>query len=353
MLTSPSGEKMIQRISPIYAKSQIEQAIYQAIGTEWDSSYNLVDEVLLQLFPQTATWGLAWWEQRNNLPTNLNEDIEIRRGKVIAKMQTRFPITPERIANVLKNYTRADVFITEGISSNIFEVLLETKTTINGSLQEIIEQVNKLKPSHMNYNLVTGYLEDVIAEISYNFWFSEPIELCGTIDVNGNISTTTDGRRYGDIFLEKIKEYFSNTLPISSTKLYPNGSLGKSFSENIKDMKKAYFSNVLQQASNNTVMYFTDGIRRTEILADKKSYYSSIPFRTAWDGNFICMIDGLSKNEKVTDKYSKYFSQSFPVAMGSDGLRKNEYITDKCSMFLSVDILQCSPNAYCGGGVYA
>ncbi len=123
---------MVQRISPIYAKSEIEQAIYQAIGTEWDTSYNLVDEVLLQLFPQTATWGLAWWEQRNNLPTNLNEDIEIRRKKVIAKMQTRHPVTPERIANVLKNYTGADVFITEGIASNIFEVLLETKTTING-----------------------------------------------------------------------------------------------------------------------------------------------------------------------------------------------------------------------------
>lgn len=65
------------------------------------------------------------------------------------------------------------------------------------------------------------------------------------------------------------------------------------------------------------------------------------------------MIDGRSKNEKIIDSYIKYFSEPFKVVVGTDGANRREYITDECSMYLSLDILQCSTNLYCGGGVYA
>lgn len=151
MITSTKGEKMISSITPIYAKSYIEQAIYEAIGIECDEFDGIAENILLQFFPQTATWSLSWWEQRLGLTTNLTEDIEIRRRKVLSKLQTRYTINPEKLAIILKSYTGACVEIIEDVEPYTFEVTIqieEAKELIN-----FINIVKKLKPSHLDYKL--------------------------------------------------------------------------------------------------------------------------------------------------------------------------------------------------------
>lgn len=157
MITTPKGKEMITFISPIYADSEIEQAIYQAIGTEWDNAEELSQEVLLQLFPQTATWGLIFWEQRLKLPTNTNEDIERRRRKVIAKLQSKHIVTPERMAMILKNYTGADIEIIENITPYTFEINLTGREGFPKSLEDLYKEVKRIKPSHLSvkYKLIS------------------------------------------------------------------------------------------------------------------------------------------------------------------------------------------------------
>ncbi|WP_206152098.1 YmfQ family protein [Clostridium cochlearium] len=157
MITSPKGKELISYVSPIYQDSIIEKAIYEAIGQEFDSADELAHEVLLQLFPQTATWGLVFWEQRVGLATNTNEDIKRRRKKVIAKMQTRYPINPKNMAMILKNYTGADILITENISPYTFEVKLTGREGFPKSLEDLYKTVKKIKPSHTSarYKLIS------------------------------------------------------------------------------------------------------------------------------------------------------------------------------------------------------
>jgi hypothetical protein len=157
LIASKKGKEMIQHITPIYAKSKIEQAIYEAIGQEFDNADELAHEVLLQLHPQTATWGLVFWEQRFNLPTNLNEPLERRRRKVIAKRQSKHTINPERMALILKNYTGADIEITENIAPYTFEVKLIGREGFPKSLEDLYKEVKKIKPSHLSvkYKLIS------------------------------------------------------------------------------------------------------------------------------------------------------------------------------------------------------
>lgn len=150
MIASPKGKEMISHISSVYQNSKIEQAVYEAIGSEWDSAEGFLDEVLLQLFPQTATWGLVFWEQRVGMPTNVNETFEKRRRKIIAKMQTRYPINPKNMAMILKNYTGADILITENIAPYTFEVKLVGKEGFPKSLEDLYETVKRIKPSHLS-----------------------------------------------------------------------------------------------------------------------------------------------------------------------------------------------------------
>ncbi|ASN68299.1 putative XkdT-related protein [uncultured Caudovirales phage] len=193
MLMSPKGKKMLQSISPIYTKSKIEQAICEAIGYELDSSDELVDEILLQFFPQTATWGLEFWEQRNNLSTNLNEDIEARRAKIIAKMQTRYPINPLTMATILQRYTGADINIIENIAPYTFEVKLTGRQGFPKSLENLYKTVNRIKPSHLSVayklivltesNLYMGATSFSGETITVYPWMPREISTKGKIDI--------------------------------------------------------------------------------------------------------------------------------------------------------------------------
>lgn len=147
-MQSLKGGQMIEHISPVLHNSTIEQAIYEAIGSEFDNLDETVADVKLQLFPQTATWGLAWWEKRLGLQTNLNEDIEKRRKKVIVKLQTRWPMTPLNMANIISTYTSADVHIIENVAPYTFEVDLLSNNGFPQDLVDLYKTVKRIKPSH-------------------------------------------------------------------------------------------------------------------------------------------------------------------------------------------------------------
>lgn len=205
MITSPKGKEMIQQITPMYQKSIIEQAIYESIGQEFDNAEELAQEVLLQLFPQTATWGLIFWEQRLGLPTNTNEDIERRRKKVIAKQQSKNIINPERMAIILKNYTGADILITENIAPYTFEIKLTGREGFPKSLEDLYKEVRRIKPSHLSVryklialtesNLYVGATSFTGETITVYPWTPNNIETTGKIEIalaqNAGLETIT------------------------------------------------------------------------------------------------------------------------------------------------------------------
>ncbi|KEH90629.1 YmfQ family protein [Clostridium botulinum] len=203
MITSKKGKEMIQRITPMYQESIIEQAIYEAIGHEFDNADKLAKEVLLQLFPQTATWGLIFWEQRVGLTTNTNEDIERRRRKVIAKLQSKHIITPERMAMILKNYTGADILITENIAPYTFEVKLTGKEGFPKSLDYLYKTVKRIKPSHLSVkhklisitesNFYVGATTLCGENITVYPWSPKNIESKGKINISLGSSTGFEG----------------------------------------------------------------------------------------------------------------------------------------------------------------
>ena len=76
-------------------KIEVEKLLYMKIHRLCRRFLRLLelrlgDEILRQLHPQTADrWGLTIWEKRLKLVTNLNEDIEKRRRKVITNIQAK------------------------------------------------------------------------------------------------------------------------------------------------------------------------------------------------------------------------------------------------------------------------
>lgn len=193
MIKSQKGKEMITYVSPIYEQSRVIQAIFEAIGYEWDVAGALSDDILRQFFPQTATWGLIYWEEAVSIVTNLNEDMERRRRKVIAKLQSRYAINPKRMALILKNYTGADILITENIAPYTFEVKLTGREGFPKSLEDLYKEVKKIKPSHLSVkyklisltesNLYIGATSFSGETITVYPWTPNNIETTGNIEI--------------------------------------------------------------------------------------------------------------------------------------------------------------------------
>ena len=191
MINSIKGQRLISYISPIYEQSRIMQAIFEAIGEEFNNSYEQLEDIKKQLFPQTATWGLVYWEQRLGLPTNYSESLNVRRGKVIAKLQTKYPMNPANMANIIKNYTGSEVLIVENVKPYTFEVIVDIDNINNNNDMKKI--VNKIKPSHLawlpNFAIKFTNKEEfnanVINRFNLNFRGNIPLVLDGTWLLNG------------------------------------------------------------------------------------------------------------------------------------------------------------------------
>ncbi len=154
MIKSKAGNKFLKHyISPIYEQSIIMQAIMEAIGEEWDRAEKLADDILAQLFPQTATWGIIYWEALLKIPPNNNLTIEQRRTRVLTKMQTRYPMTKERMEQLVRTFSQdKQAFIREFFDQYRFEVVFSLTQSVDlGTVYEVIEEA---KPAHLDYSLV-------------------------------------------------------------------------------------------------------------------------------------------------------------------------------------------------------
>jgi len=208
MITSPKGRKFLGYISPIYEQSVIMQAVMEAIGAEWDEAEKLADEVLAQLFPQTATWGITYWEWLLGIPPNHSVPIEQRRARVLASMQTRWPITQERMENIVNQFVvDKKAFIEEHYSEYTFTVVMPHG---GFELPNIIPVVEESKPAHLAalYEARSGSAVSIQASVPRRLFF--PYLLCGSFHASD------DERWTGRLLRETVglrPAFYTGTVP--------------------------------------------------------------------------------------------------------------------------------------------
>lgn len=105
--TSQSAQNMLATVTPgFYNQSYVGKWLYQVMGLEFDEAERLIAEELpLQFFPETATWGLMYHELKWGLPVRDYLSYDERRKLIYEKRDQRAPMTPYRIETMLANVT--------------------------------------------------------------------------------------------------------------------------------------------------------------------------------------------------------------------------------------------------------
>lgn len=158
--TSGSALRMLDDVSAgFYENSYVGKWLFQVMGLEYDDAFQLAEELPKQFFPETATWGLRYHEEKWGLPVRESLDYEDRRRLIYRKRDYLAPMTPYRMEIYLHNATGLNVRISdchdaglcgfEPYHPNVFRV-----DFIGGSTKNVIKALrilNTIKQSHTTY----------------------------------------------------------------------------------------------------------------------------------------------------------------------------------------------------------
>lgn len=218
--TSKSAIRMINTVSKgFYDKSYVAKWLYQIMGVEVDDLKKIMDEIPQQIFPETATWGLVYHEQKWQIPIRENLSYEERRRLIYQKRDCRSPMTPYRMEKYLSDATGFEVLIADINDPgrynfdfkhpNEFIIYFIGEGTLD--LGFIYGMVNQLKQSHTTYiindrleavadnrQLERPVLENIRFRITVPFWYIYEHTLDGSWPLDGSVFLDTK-RSYNPI----------------------------------------------------------------------------------------------------------------------------------------------------------
>lgn len=155
LLTSPEGEKMCAMVSSgFYDKSRLGMSLFQVLGLEWDEMNAWTSSLSGEVFPQTCTWSIGFWENMMGIFSDESLSLELRRQQLLLKEQFRAPINPEAIRQGVMMLTGAkDVEVLDFQEPYSFSVyVLELPDDFSGE-EAVWRWIYERKPSHLRFLL--------------------------------------------------------------------------------------------------------------------------------------------------------------------------------------------------------
>lgn len=155
IIKSETAQSALDWIPPVYGSAYTFLWLLEVIGQEVDDMDSWIESYQNQLTPTTATWSLPYWEERYGIITNPDLSIDLRREAVVSKRNSRMPMNPARMEQLISAETGYPTVVTDGVAANAFGVLCQ------GYIDEtrVRQIINKNKPSHLIYELKSAFLE--------------------------------------------------------------------------------------------------------------------------------------------------------------------------------------------------
>lgn len=135
-----------------YGGSPETVTIQEALRPELDLIWRARDELLLQLSPKTATWGLAYWEEAFGLPVDEGKDLEQRRSLVLAKLRGRATTTPALVKSLAEGILGVEIEVGEIFPEDRVELRLDAPNRLPPGLDDLKVLLDKIMPAHLTWD---------------------------------------------------------------------------------------------------------------------------------------------------------------------------------------------------------
>lgn len=220
-------EGMVDASASQYQESGLFYYMQNAMGLEYDRIEDATDDLVLQLSPYTATWGLIYWEEAVGLPRRPNIDCEIRRPLVLNRLLNSQNFSASLIKKLGTNYGE-DIRVE--LNPSEFLVTVTFQRGVPTFLEDFQGAVESIVHAHYGVEYKFEYIikggltvTTRYSRFLYDVPKAGPSQFCGTIP-----GICTEGRVYrANLQLEgKVEEtltdyktsgtYASGPLPFVS-----------------------------------------------------------------------------------------------------------------------------------------
>lgn len=142
-------EAMNSYVPPFLQEARIYEAVLGAEGAEFDQVRTSIEDILKQLYVETATWGLDLWEQMLGLSSYAGKPVDQRRSRIISKLRGYGTVTVSLIKNVAESYVYGTVEVTEHPELYSFTVKFVDPRGIPPNLDDLKAAIEEIKPAHL------------------------------------------------------------------------------------------------------------------------------------------------------------------------------------------------------------
>ncbi len=240
ILKSPTAQRIIDFVAPIYGESYTALWLYEVIGRTLDEVTGCAYLMREQTVPQLATWTLPYWEQEYGVVPEPGSTIGQRQKRLLAKIWYAAPANPKKLSMFASVITGNPCDIIENVSKNTFAVNVHGSV---GSFGRLKAYMGEAKPAHLLMEFVSDWHE-TIGSFKGGFKFQNvKFPFCFVSYGDGVIRLDGTGKLNGGLLLE---QEFKNVklvsmkfeLPISKTENHVSA--------------RAYFGGLKAKTGNGT-----------------------------------------------------------------------------------------------------
>ena len=142
---SPTGKRMLSRVSPIYDYSWFQKNFYNAIGLEWDKIRAYFTTFREQHYTETVDWGINLMEHRYSIVPDPTLTLEERRARLKIRTAPRRPLNPGVLEKYALDTFDLRVYLSEEQVGHINLFLNHS----NEQLTKFIKWLLVEKPAHL------------------------------------------------------------------------------------------------------------------------------------------------------------------------------------------------------------
>ena len=154
--------RMLSQAPDYYRESEIYKGILGTGAEELAAVDANNTDLGKQFRVNTSTWGLETWEKSLAIPINTADSLDVRRGRVLAKLLGNFPVNMDKIKQVVNAFvTGKTATIEEILNEYAFRARIPVDDIV--SLQEIKKNVNRIQPAHLEF-LITVFCSQLNPE---------------------------------------------------------------------------------------------------------------------------------------------------------------------------------------------
>ena len=144
-------------VTPKINKKDIMSKIYESQKGQIDFINGNIQDIIDNLFVDTATWSLDLWEEELGIDTVIDDTLENRRSRIKAKLRGYGVCTKKHIKNVALSYGYGEVEPIEHYEDYMLEIKFISTLGIPPNLNDFKKTMRLIVPAHIGIKYTFKY----------------------------------------------------------------------------------------------------------------------------------------------------------------------------------------------------